>query len=362
MDSRLLVTGAGSSASENLVRSLRTADPGLHIVGCHDDRFVLKSSAIDRRYLVPRLSDPRAAEVLRRLIERERIDLVIPTSDADVGAVSHLRGGLPARCFLPDEEAIRLCQDKFELTARLRAAGIPAPETHAVTDLDEIESLFARFGGRSPLWCRPRTGTSARGGGPVHDAEEARRWILVWKAMRGIPPTQFTLSEYLSGREILCQSLWRDGVLILANTFERLSCFGADGVPSGVTSPSSLAKTISAPSVVELCRVAVRAIAPAASGAFSIDVKEDEHGAPHITEINAGRLFMAMTAFDRVLKHNIPLTYVRLGLGEPVELRGEYDAVEGYYLVRDLDALPGVFQADEFFEGILELGSRGGRS
>ena len=148
MDSRLLVTGAGSSASENLVRSLRTADPGLHIVGCHDDRFVLKSSAIDRRYLVPRLSDPRAAEVLRRLIERERIDLVIPTSDADVGAVSHLRGGLPARCFLPDEEAIRLCQDKFELTARLRAAGIPAPETHAVTDLDEIESWLARVSGR----------------------------------------------------------------------------------------------------------------------------------------------------------------------------------------------------------------------
>ena len=177
--------------------------------------------------------------------------------------------------------------------------------------------LSPAWGAPSPLWCRPRTGTSARGGGPVHDAEEARRWILVWKAMRGIPPTQFTLSEYLSGREILCQSLWRDGVLILANTFERLSCFGADGVPSGVTSPSSLAKTISAPSVVELCRAAVRAIAP---------------------------------------------TYVRLGLGEPVELRGEYDAIEGYYLVRDLDALPGVFQADEFFEGILELGSRGGRS
>ncbi|HTC25363.1 MAG TPA: hypothetical protein VK688_13470, partial [Gemmatimonadales bacterium] len=70
------------------------------------------------------------------------------------------------------------------------------------------------------------------------------------------------------------------------------------------------------------------------------------------TEINAGRLFMAMTAFDRVLKHNMSLTYVRLGLGQPVDLHDEYDAVEGYYLVRDLDLVPGLYHADELFEGI----------
>jgi hypothetical protein len=45
------------------------------------------------------------------------------------------------------------------------------------------------------------------------------------------------------------------------------------------------------------------------------------------------------------------LTYVRLGLGETVELREEYDAVEGYYMVRDLDVLPGVFHADELIGG-----------
>ena len=359
MGRRLLVTGAGTSASENLVRSLRSSDPDLRIAGCNDDRFVLRSSSVDRRYLVPTLSHPRSAEALRWLIETERIDLVIPTSDADVRALSRLRGVLPVRCFLPADDVIQLCQDKFELTQRLRAAGIPSPETCAVTRLDQLDRLFARFGGRSPLWCRPRTGTSARGGGPVRNPEEARRWILVWEAMRGIPPASFTLSEYLPGREILCQSLWRDGNLILINTFERLSCFGADSVPSGVTSPSSLAKTTVSPRVVEVCRSAVLAVDPAASGAFSIDVKEDERGAPHITEINAGRLFMAMTAFDRVLKHNMSVTYVRLGLGEPVDLRDEYDVVEDYYLVRDLDVLPGVFHADELFEGILTPGPEG---
>jgi hypothetical protein len=38
-----------------------------------------------------------------------------------------------------------------------------------------------------------------------------------------------------------------------------------------------------------------------------------------------------------------------------VGLRDEYDAVDDYYLVRDLDTLPGVFHADELFDGIETL-------
>ena len=121
-----------------------------------------------------------------------------------------------------------------------------------------------------------------------------------------------------------------------------------------MTSLSSLAKTVREPGVVELCRLAIQTVAPGASGTFSIDVMEDAAGRPHITEINAGRFFMAMTAFDPVLKHNMALTYVRLALGQDVGLREEYDVAEDYYMVRDLDTRPGILHADELFEGIEE--------
>ena len=42
-------------------------------------------------------------------------------------------------------------------------------------------------------------------------------------------------------------------------------------------------------------------------------------------------------------------------VGEPVALREEYDAVEGYYLVRDLDNPPGIFQEDELFNKVQVL-------
>lgn len=353
MAKHLLLTGAGSSAAENFVRSLRTARADIMTIGCHHDRFILKKSSCERRCLVPRPGDLRFSDALRRLVDTERIDLVIPTSDVDVIAILDLRDDLHGRCFLPAPEAIRLCQDKYDLTARLRSKGVLAPETYAVSGLDAIEVLFERFGSRRPLWCRPRSGTCARGAAAVETPDQARWWISLWRDMRGVPPSSFTLSEYLPGRDFLCQSLWKDGALILINTFERLSYFGADNIPSGITSLSSLAKTVVDQGLVATCRDAVRAVDPTATAAFSIDLKEDRHGVPHVTEINAGRLLMAMTAFDRVGKHNMSLTYARLGLGDPVDLRDEYDAVEGYYMVRDLDTPPDIFYEDELFEGIV---------
>lgn len=354
MGKRLLVTGAGTGASNNVIRSLRAGDPTLFIAGCHNDRFVLRKSSADRKYLVPAPEAPKFISALRRVVEAERIDLIIPTGDPEVRALSDSRDRFGRRVFLPGRAVIERCQDKYDLTVFLRSRGLPAPETYPVTDLDSLGELFKRLAWQTPLWCRTRTGSRSLGAAPVKDPEQARAWIRYWDEMRGVPARRFTLSEYLPGRDFLCQSIWENGTFVLVNTFERLSYFGGENSPSGVSSLSSLAKTVVDQRVVDICRDAVRALSSKVSGAFSIDLKEDRRGVPCITEINAGRFFIGMTAFDHVGKHNMPLTYVRLALGEPVDLREEYDAVEDFYLVRDLDTLPGVFHADDLFEEIVE--------
>ena len=45
----------------------------------------------------------------------------------------------------------------------------------------------------------------------MKDAEQAWSWISYWNEMRGIPIEEFTLSEYLPGRDFNVQGLWRDG-------------------------------------------------------------------------------------------------------------------------------------------------------
>ena len=76
--------GAGTGACNNLVRSLRASDPGVRLIGCHDDRFTLRQSAADHRYLVPAATAAGFDRALLQLVEHERIDLVIPSGAGTV--------------------------------------------------------------------------------------------------------------------------------------------------------------------------------------------------------------------------------------------------------------------------------------
>lgn len=352
---RVLVTGAGSGLGNNVMRSLRAADATLVIVGCHDDRFELKKSDADRHYLLPSPDQRIFAERLDRLVERERIDVVIPTSDRDVRALSRRRRRLGRRLFLPGPRAIALGQDKYALAARLRAAGVPAPETHAVRDLRSVGRLVRRLGAGGRVWCRVRRGSGALGALPVRTADQARAWIDYWWRMRGVRPDAFTLSEYLPGREFACQTLWRGGRLVLAKTFERLSYFGGDGQPSGVSSVAALARSVHEPRVVAVAAAAVRALDRRLSGLCNLDLKERAAGIPCVTEVNVGRFSLSTGLYDLIGKHNMAGVYLRLAQGEPVDLGEPYDTAPDHYLVRDVDTLPAVVHADELFEGITDL-------
>lgn len=349
MTSRLLVTGAGNGPAENLIRSLRAGDRSLRIVGCHDDRFALRASAADARYLLPPSLHRDHTRALRTVVQREQIDLLIPTADADVRRVGRARRAFGRRVFLPRTSVIELCQDKYALTRHLRARGVPAPLTHAVRRLADIPALFRRLAPARRVWCRVRSGHGGLGALLVETPTQARNWIAYWERMRGVSARAFTLSEYLPGRDFSCQSLWRDGTLILTKTFERLVPF--DGAP-GASSIAALAKTVMEPRVAAVCAAAVRAVDRRASGVYCFDVREDTRGIPCVTEINAGRFGMSTNLYDLVGRHNMALSYVRLALGQPVNVRNQYEATPDYYMVRNLDTLAAIFHADEFVAGI----------
>ena len=353
MRRRLLLTGAGSAATSNLMRSLRAGYRSLTIVGCHSDRFLLKKSAADRNYLVPALTHPGYFRALRRVIAREHVDLLIPTTDAEVHAFTRARVKLPCRRFLPRKAVVDLCQDKYRLNMVLRSRGVPAPATYPVSSLRSLEAIFTRLP-REPVWCRVRSGSGSTGAIPVMRPEQARSWIAYWSEMRGVPATSFILSEYLPGRDFSCQAVWKAGTLVLVKTCERLSYFGGGGNPSGTSSISQLAKTVFAPEVVAVCTAAIRAIDPHASGTFNFDLRENSRGVPCLTEINAGRFPSGTNIFDLTGRSNLAATFVRVALDEPVRLRETYDPAEGYYTVRDLDTLTGVFRADELFDKIVD--------
>ncbi|MEO7726785.1 MAG: hypothetical protein ABIS45_05985 [Burkholderiales bacterium] len=351
MAGRLLILKAGFASNNNLIRSLMAGDSSLHIVGCHEDQFILKKSCAARNYLIPASAESELPHVLNRIIKNECIDLVIPNSDADVGTISSLRDALSCRVFLPRKEIIKLCQDKYALTTFLRRRGIPVPLTYRVNNLKQIDKLFFRFTLPDRLWCRIRKGTGSWGAIPVTSPEQARSWIKYWQEMRAIPPGSFTLSEYLPGRDFCFQGLWRKGKLILAKTHERLSYHVTGGNPSGTSSTAAVARMVFAPRVAEVCVKAIRALDRAASGVFFVDLKENVYGEPCVTEINAGRFANVPTIHDAAGKYNMAITYVRLALGKRVKSHGVCRFRDTCYVLRDIDMLPRVIRARELSQG-----------
>ena len=77
---------------------------------------------------------------------------------------------------------------------------------------------------------------------------------------------------------------------------------------------------------------------------FNFDLKENEAGEPCITEINAGRFCNdhQHPRLDRPPQHGGELCAARLRRRPPA-IDDPYDDPGEYYLVRDLDTLPGVF-------------------
>jgi carbamoyl-phosphate synthase large subunit len=350
----VLVLEAGTGASNSLVRSLKADDAPCHVVGASDDRFALRKSTADRRYLLPPSGHADHADAVRRVVEAERVDLLMPHTDAAVRWAGELGTALGCRVFLPDKAIIELCQDKYALARFLRTRGVPTAATYPVTGLGAIPRLFHRLPGGPRRWCRIRTGAGSAGAIPVTSPDQARSWIRYWEEMRGVPATDFTLSEYLPGRDFACQSLWQDGRLVLIKTCERLAYFWGASRPSGVSGIAALAKTVVEPRVVEVSRRAIQALDPRVSGAFSVDLKANRVGVPCVTEINAGRFITMMSLFDLAGRHNMSRTYVRVALGDATAISDPYDAVEDYYFVRDVDTVPAIVHASELFDGFTD--------
>ena len=346
MPRRVLVLGAGGGAAINLMTGLGVALPGLVVVGAHHDPFILRKSTATRNYL---LSSADGVDEVARVVRRERIDLVIPSSESEVKRLSDGRDALAGRLFLPAKTVIDLCHDKYELAVALARQNVPVPVSLAVTSTDSLDVVFDKLA-TSRAWCRVRSGTGSLGAAPVVGPDQARAWIAHWETARGIDPTSFMVAEYLPGRDFFCQSLWRDGRLVLVKTCERISYFGGENSPSGVSSLYSLAKTVVDERVVDVSSRAVRALDAAPTGPFSVDLKENEDGVPCVTEINAGRIVMGMTTIGSIGAHDMAASYVRLGLGEALAIDDPYDCPPDYYIVRDLDTPAGVFHADDIVD------------
>src|SRR6266581_7701632 len=134
----ILVTGAGGIAAHNVGWSLELnmwLDYSFHLPGAHDRGYVA---------------------ALNKVIENEKVELVMPQPDPEVERVSAERSRIRARTFLPDSETVSTCLDKFAALSRWNESGLrkkPIPISH--DDPSNMRKLRLLD---YPCWIRAREG------------------------------------------------------------------------------------------------------------------------------------------------------------------------------------------------------------
>ena len=331
---RIIITGSGGPAGINFINSLRDAPEKMHLIGTDINKFHLEWPNVDERYLIPRFDEPNYIEKLNELIEKTKAEMVHPQPDGEVRVISENREKINAITFLPDKKTIRICQDKFESARIWKKAGLHTLESILIEDEKDLIKAENAFG--YPYWLRATVGFSSRGSTPVENMEVAKAWLNYWKA-RNVG-WKFVAQEYLPGKNIAFQSLWKDGEIVVSQARERLEYIYPNLAPSGVTNTPVVAITINREDVNNIATKAILSIDKNATGIFCVDLKEDKNGVPIPTEINAGRFFTTSYFFTKA-GINMPYYYVKLAYKEKIPNLPKYNALpEGLYWIRHIDA------------------------
>ncbi|HEV2120006.1 MAG TPA: hypothetical protein VGS11_07895 [Candidatus Bathyarchaeia archaeon] len=316
----ILVTGAGGSAGNNVCWSLRVSKDGKNILldGTDIDRTSIELNKwIDRAYQLPPANSPRYLPRLNQVITKDKVEMVVPQPDSEVGRLSNARDEVRAAMFLPDREAVEVCQDKYEALSRWFKQGLRRESIILSPRGARTRQLVRRL--RFPCWVRARQGA----GGSLSCLARTWRSVEYWIGYHWTEGmnTDFIVEEYLPNRDFCFMSIWNEGKLVTSMVRERLSWVGHRTVGSGGT--SKLNRVVHSNKVNTTALEAIRAVSEIPHGVFCVDLKGDSRGNPRPTEINCRFTTNVhyLTLASLKLGHpewNFPWLAARICLGERI--------------------------------------------
>ncbi len=192
------VTGVGGPAGFNCMRSLRASNLETRIIALDMDRdaagFYLDPNA---SYVVPGASDEGFALALFKILEREKVDVLIPTVDEEISTLCrrHILERLTdtVGLLLPSEEVAGKALDKYRTILEASRAGLPVPRTMVCTDLADAKRRSEELG--FPLVVKPSRSRGARGVSYVPNARDLGRAVRAASSQGG----RVLLQEYVPG-------------------------------------------------------------------------------------------------------------------------------------------------------------------
>lgn len=342
---KILVTGSGGPAGVNTLKCLNLSTDKMELFSTDINSYHLEFSRPFAKevFLVPRCTQPEFLPRINDIVEKNKIELIIPQPDIEVAIISENRENIKALTYLPQKKTVQICQDKFKSAEIWKNEGFPtvsAIEIRKDHIEEDLEKAFSTLGKK--LWIRAKRGAGGTGSTPADNKETALNWIRYWFSRD--KSWEFIAQEFLPGRNIAFQSVFKEGECITSQARERIEYIYPYLAPSGVTGTPVVAKTIHNDKVNEMSTKAILSIDSSATGIFSVDLKGDKDGNIVPTEINPGRFFTSNFFYANAgKKYNVPRAnmadiLVKLAFDEKIPDGNNYNVLpENLYWIRHID-------------------------
>lgn len=163
----ILITSIGSTTAQGVVKGLSAQKKyTTRIIGT-DTQFkeeIAGSQFIDAFYKVPCAKDENAyIRELSRIIDSEKIHLLIPIHDEELDIISRRRQEFSnsAYVLISDANTIATCNDKLKTYHFLCKNGFPALKTVSITRNQKIIDILSESGIEYPFYVKPRCGVGS---------------------------------------------------------------------------------------------------------------------------------------------------------------------------------------------------------
>lgn len=350
----ILVTGIGGLTPRSITGIIRENHPDYYIIGVDANKkavgFYMKG-LVDEHYVCPRCDTPDYFPFIDNLVKEKKIDYAFVQPESEIvkwGEYYEEHGKFPCPVFMGCKTLSESLRDK-SIMAELLKDTFFIPKTIKVTQEDpRFEEVEREIG--FPCWIRATEGTGGLGSLKLENMASFKSWLFINRAI-----SEFTVSEYLSGRHLANEMLYYNNEYIKGAALECAEYVMANTAPSKVTGNTSFGRFLNEDRINRFCDGCIKflcnKLGVPAHGILSFDLKEDKNGELKVTEVNIRHMayagVMAHVGFDLI---EDTIRIMEDGNADRVERAPFFHYDKPYVFLRDVDIEPIILENGSEFD------------
>lgn len=178
---KVLVTGIGGNVGQGIIRNIRKTSFPISVIGTNIVSFSAGNHLCDEFYLVPYAYDEAYISTIQSIVEKEKVDLIIPSTDYEVYYLMKNQSNISCPVAASAASTAEKYLDKYKTYLHHQKHNIPFGKAYLPSEYDQSFDEFI---------AKPRAGRGSRG---LH---------INPKSIAHFSDEEYMIQELIRGQEI----------------------------------------------------------------------------------------------------------------------------------------------------------------